>query len=47
MNIITTNQHEQEILYNGIPLTKKYVADLGLLVNFNSYPKAEIIRMVR
>jgi GxxExxY protein len=88
-----TNQHEQEdipfmpqqelkILYNGVPLTKKYYADfvcynkiiieikavskindqhkaqllnyltatgykLGLLVNFNSFPKAEIIRMVR
>ena len=70
------------ILYDGIPLSNKYIADivcfdkiiielkavskinnqnkaqlinyltatgfnLGLLVNFNSYPKAEIIRMVR
>ena len=71
-----------EVLYDGIPLASKYVADivcygkiilelkavseinkqhqaqlmnyltvtgyrLGLLVNFNSFPKTEIIRMVR
>ena len=76
------SQHELEILYDGIPLKNKYIADivcyekiiielkavskinnqhkaqlinymsasgfkLGLLVNFNSYPKAEIIRMVK
>ena len=81
-NIPFTSQQELEILYNGIPLTKKYYADiicygkilielkavskinnqhkaqlmnylsatgfkLGLLVNFNSYPKADIIRLVR
>ena len=81
-NVHFVSQQELEILYNGIPLTKKYVADivcydkiiieikavqkitnqhkaqllnylvatnykLGLLINFNSYPKAEIIRMVR
>jgi len=76
------SQQELEILYDGIPLSNKYIADivcfgkiiielkavsiinnqhkaqllnyltvtkfdLGLLVNFNSFPKAEIIRMVR
>jgi GxxExxY protein len=81
-NIPFVSQQELEILYNGIPLTCKYIADivcydkiileikavsriidqhkaqlmnylvvtgfrLGLLVNFNSFPKAEIIRMVR
>ena len=81
-NIPFISQRELEILYDGIPLTNKYVADivcydkiiieikavsktnnqhkaqlmnylavtgfrLGLLVNFNSYPKTEIIRMVR
>ena len=73
---------EIEILYDGIPLTKRYIADIvcydkiiieikavlktndyhkaqlinylaatgykvGLLVNFSSSPKAEIIRLVR
>ena len=77
-----TSQKELEILYNGIPLSTKFIADivcyekiiielktvsklndqhkaqiinylaatgykLGLLVNFNSFPKSEIIRMVR
>jgi len=81
-NIPFVSQQELEILYDGIPLTKKYIADfvcyekiiieikavseitnqhkaqlinylaatnfrVGLLVNFNSYPKAKIIRMVR
>ena len=81
-NIPFRSQQEIEILYDGIPLTNKYVADivcyekiiielkavskitdqhkaqlmnymaatgfkLGLLVNFNSYPKTEIIRIVR
>jgi GxxExxY protein len=81
-NIPFNSQQELEILYDGIPLAKKYIADiicfdkilleikavtsitdqhkaqlliylaatgfkLGLLVNFNSFPKAEIIRMVR
>jgi len=81
-NIPFVSQQKLGILYDGIPLTNKYVADivcydkiiieikavsktnnqhkaqlmnylavtgfrLGLLVNFNSYPKAEIIRMVR
>jgi GxxExxY protein len=81
-NIPFVSQHELKILYDGIPLTQKYIADitcynqiilelkavskinnqhkaqlmnylattgfrLGLLVNFNSFPKAEIIRMVR
>jgi len=81
-NIPFISQQELEILYDGIPLTKKYIADIvcygkiiieiksvseitnqhkaqlinylaatnfrvGLLVNFNSYPKAKIIRMVR
>jgi len=76
------SQQELEILYDGIPLVNKYVADmvcygkiiielkavskinnqhkaqlmnymaatgykLGLLVNFNSFPKSEIIRIVR
>jgi GxxExxY protein len=76
------SQKELEINYNGIPLTKKFIADivcydkivieikavskineqhkaqlinylaatgikLGILVNFNHYPKVEIIRMVR
>jgi len=75
-------QQVLEILYDGIPLSNKYIADiicynkiiielkavtiltnqhkaqlmnymaatgfkLGLLVNFNSFPKAEIIRIVR
>ena len=74
-------QQEFKIIYAGIPLKSKYVADivcfneiiielkavsqineqykaqllnylavtgnrLGLLVNFNSYPKAEIVRMI-
>ena len=81
-NIPFVSQQELRILYDGIPLSHKYVADLicydkiiielkavsriidqhkaqllnylavtgyklGLLVNFNAYPKAEIIRMVR
>ena len=81
-NVPFTSQQELEILYDGIPLTKKYIADiicydkiiveikavvkitnqnkaqlmnylaatgfrLGLLVNFNSFPKSEIIRMAR
>ena len=81
-NIPYEKQKELEILYDGIPLSSKYFADivcygkiiielksvitlnnqhkeqllnylavtgfkLGLLVNFNSYPKAEIIRIVR
>ena len=81
-NIPFTSQQELEILYDGIPLSKKYTADiicyekiiieikaaskiteqhkaqlmnylaatgykLGLLVNFHSFPKAEIIRMIR
>ena len=81
-NIPYASQQELEILYDGIPLSKKYIADivcydkiiieikavskitnqhkaqlmnylaatgfkLGLLVNFNSFPKVEIIRMVR
>ena len=81
-NIPYDSQKEVEILYDGIPLSQKYKADLicydkiileikavtkinnqhkaqllnylaatgyklGLLVNFNSFPKAEIIRMVR
>ena len=81
-NIPFVLQKELEILYDGIPLVNKFVADiicydkiiielkavsklnnqhkaqlmnylvvtgykLGLLVNFNSFPKAEIIRMVR
>ena len=81
-NIPFVTQHELEILYDGIPLSGKYIADiicydkiiielkavtkinnqhkaqlinyltatgfrLGLLINFNSFPKAEIIRMVR
>ena len=81
-NIPFVSQQELEILYDGIPLTKKFTADiicydkiiielkavskindqhkmqltnylaatgfkLGLLVNFNSFPKAEIIRMVK
>ena len=81
-NIPFVSQQEIEILYDGIPLTKKYIADLvcydkiiieikavsktndyhraqlinylaatgykvGLLVNFSSFPKAEIIRLVR
>ncbi|MCL2042609.1 MAG: GxxExxY protein [Treponema sp.] len=81
-NIPFVSQQELEILYDGVPLTTKYIADiicynkiiieikavskvnehhkaqllnylaatgfkLGLLVNFKSYPKAEIIRMVR
>ena len=76
------SQQEIEILYDGIPLKNKFIADLvcyekiiielkavskinnqhkaqlmnymsatnyklGLLVNFNSYPKAEIVRIVR
>jgi len=81
-NIPFVSQQEIEILYDGIPLVSKYVADiicygkiiielkavskinnqhkaqlmnymaatgykLGLLVNFNSFPKSEIIRIVR
>jgi GxxExxY protein len=81
-NIPFISQKELEILYNGIPLKNKYIADLvcyekiiielkavssinnqhkaqlmnymaatnyklGLLVNFNSYPKSEIIRLIR
>ena len=81
-NVPFVSQLELNILYDGIPLTKKYVADIvcydkiiieikavsqiinqhkaqlmnylaatgykiGLLVNFNSFPKAEIIRIVR
>ncbi|MDR0290936.1 MAG: GxxExxY protein [Treponema sp.] len=81
-NIPFSSQQQLEILYDGIPLKNKYIADiicydkiilevkavskiinqhkaqlmnylaatgfrLGLLVNFNSFPKAEIIRMVR
>jgi GxxExxY protein len=81
-NIPFVSQQELEILYDGIPLVNKYIADivcyekiiielkavtkitnqhkaqlmnymtasgykLGLLVNFNSFPKAEIIRLVR
>ena len=80
-NIPFISQQELKILYDGIPLKTKYLADivcydrilieikaiskinnqhkaqlmnylkstgfrLGLLVNFNSFPKAEIIRMV-
>ena len=76
------SQHKLTILYDGMPLTNKFIADivcydkiiieiksvkkindqhkaqlmnylaatgfkLGLLVNFNSFPKAEITRMVR
>ena len=76
-----TRYQELEILYDGIPLSSKYIADiicydkiiielkavtninnqhkaqlmnylkatglnLGLLVNFNSYPKADIVRIV-
>ena len=75
-------KQELEILYDGIPLSNKYIADivcykkivielkavsvinnqhkaqllnylaatgykLGLLINFNSYPKSEIIRILR
>jgi len=81
-NIPFLSQQNLEIVYDGVPLTHKYTADivcydkiiielkaitkisnqhkaqlmnylaatgyrLGLLVNFSSYPKAEIIRMVR
>ena len=81
-NIPFFSQKELEISYDGIPLKKKYIADiicydkiiieikavskidnqhraqlmnylkatgckLGLLVNFNSFPKAEIIRIVK
>jgi GxxExxY protein len=81
-NIPFVSQQELEILYNGIPLSSKYIADivcfnkiiielkavaninnhhkaqlmnylaatgfkLGLLVNFNSFPKAEIVRIVK
>ena len=81
-NIPFVSQQELEILYDGVPLTSKYVADivcygkiiielkavskindqhkaqlmnyitatgfkLGLLVNFNSFPKTEIIRMAK
>jgi len=76
------SQQELKILYDGIPLTNRFIADLvcydkiiielkavskitnqhkaqlmnymaatgfklGLLVNFNSFPKSEIIRLVR
>jgi GxxExxY protein len=81
-NIPFVSQQELEILYDGIPLVNKYVADLvcygkiiielkavskinnqhkaqlmnymattgyklRLLVNFNSFPKSEIIRIIR
>ena len=81
-NIPFVSQQELEILYDGIPLSGKFIADiicynkiiielkavskitnqhkaqlinylavtglsLGILVNFHSYPKAEIIRVVR
>jgi GxxExxY protein len=81
-NIPFVSQQELEIIYDGIPLVNKYVADiicygkiiielkavsrindqhkaqlmnymaatgykLGLLVNFNSFPKSEIIRIAR
>jgi len=81
-NVPFVSQQELEILYDGVPLTNKYIADiicydkiiieikavskinnqhksqlmnylaatsykLGLLVNFNAFPKTEIIRMVR
>jgi GxxExxY protein len=81
-NIPFLSQQQLEVLYDGIPLTSKYIADivcydkiiieikaitkinsqhkaqllnyltatgyrLGLLVNFGSWPKAEIIRMIR
>jgi len=81
-NIPFVSQHELKILYDGIPLSNKYNADiicynkiiielkavtkinnqhraqlmnyltatgyrLGLLVNFNSFPKADIVRIVR
>ena len=81
-NIPFVSQQEIAILYDGIPLSNKYIADiicfekiiielkavskindqhkaqllnylvatgykLGLLVNFSSYPKSEIIRLVR
>ena len=81
-NIPFVSHQELEILYDGIPLSGKFIADiicydkiiielkavskitnqhkaqlmnyltatgmnLGLLVNFHSHPKAEIIRMVR
>jgi len=80
-NIPFTTQQELDVLYDGIPLTQKYISDiicydkiiveikavskivehhkaqlinylkitgykLGLLVNFGSFPKAEIIRIV-
>jgi GxxExxY protein len=81
-NIPFVSQKELRVLYDGIPLKSKYIADivcyekiiieikaiskinnqhkaqlmnylaatgfrLGLLVNFSSFPKSEIIRMVR
>jgi GxxExxY protein len=81
-NIPFVSQQEFEILYDGIPLLNRFIADivcyekiiielkavskitaqhkaqlmnymaasdykLGLLVNFNSFPKADIIRLVR
>ena len=81
-NIPFVSRQEITILYDGIPLSNKYIADiicfekiivelkavskindqhkaqlmnylvatgykLGLLVNFGSFPKSEIIRMVR
>ena len=81
-NIPFVSQHGLEILYDGFPLSSKYITDiicfdkiiieikavskinnqhkaqllnyltatglnLGLLVNYNSYPKAEIIRVVK
>jgi len=81
-NIPFVPQRELEILYDGIPLSNKYIADLicydkiiielkavkkinnqhkaqlmnylaatgyklGLLVNFNSFPKSEIFRLVK
>ena len=81
-NIPFSSQYEIKVLYDGIPLSKKYVADfvcfdeiiieikavskidnshkaqllnylsatgfkLGLLVNFNAFPKTDIIRIAR
>ena len=81
-NIPLVSQQNLEIIYDGIPLKQKYIADivcydkiiieikavskindqhkaqlmnylaitgykLGLLVNFGSFPKTEIIRVVR
>ena len=81
-NIPFVSQKELEIIYDGIPLKQKYIADivcfnkiiielkavakinnqhkaqlmnyltatkmsLGLLVNFNSFPKVDIIRVAK